>query len=153
MVCVTLQLCEIFISFKWQGFVGCGAAGAAPVSRNQDCQCRTLPVPVDCRADQSLVLANPTGHNDGGTSLIALLRKSEKALQTNRIREEWENVKEPCRLQGQGMRGRRRCCKWQRRNSWQPLEKTMETQVVYLHTIEVHSGVEIHLQPMKDFIP
>lgn len=51
------------------------------------------------------------------------------------------------------MRGRRRCSRCQRRNSWQYLEKTVVMQVVPLQTMEVYSGVDIHLQPMKDSIP
>lgn len=57
---------------------------------------------------------------------------------------------EPCRLQGQGMRGRKRCSRCQKKNSWQLLEKTVVLQIVPLQTMEAHSGVDIHLQPLKD---
>ena len=51
------------------------------------------------------------------------------------------------------MRERRRYCRCQRKNSWQSLEKTMVMQVVPLQKMEVHSRVDINLQPMKDSIP
>jgi len=33
---------------------------------------------------------------------------------------------------------------------WQPMMKTMVRQVVPLQPMEVHSGADIHLQPMED---
>jgi len=35
----------------------------------------------------------------------------------------------------------------------QPVEKTMVSQAVPLHPIEVHGGANLHLQPVEDPVP
>ena len=151
---VCLKRCSTSVLDLHGKILGAGVSTVvASVSRCQFCICPRKPVPASSKTDLLLAKTEPIS-NGGNLSVITYLRMGKKLLRNS----SWERGVRICeRMNSTGTQlseegGGGGAPGVGAEISLQPVVKTM-IQAIPLQSIEVHSGAEIHLQPVEGPTP